>query len=46
MMNRDDPFAKLFINPDEIKKQIAQKLAICFKEAKVRRAQQQKNMEI
>jgi len=31
-MNRDDPFAKLFINPDEIKKQIAQKLAKCFKE--------------
>ena len=32
MMSKEDPFAMIFINPEDIKKQIALKLAKCFKE--------------
>lgn len=45
MLSKDDPFASIFMNPDDIKKQIALKLAGCFRQKNEERAAKLRNAE-
>ena len=44
-LKSDDPFSQIFIEPEEIKKQIALKLAACFRQKNEQRMDQMKQMD-